>query len=132
MQKNLQRIIGLQILFIYQLNDFQKVFRFSGDVTYMHNVAYFNGQLCLIEQNVISKGLCSKICVADMIVKAVCLFPVFWWSHWLWCVNETISIFVSIYTILQLQRRGFFFFKGKRDGGGENITSWHLLLYTCI
>lgn len=63
--------------FIYQLNDFRRVFRFSGDVTYMHNVAHFNGQLCLIEQNVISKGLCSKTCVADMIVKAVCLFSVF-------------------------------------------------------
>lgn len=90
-------LLVYKFFFIYQLNDFRKVFRFSGDVTYMHNVAHFNGQLCLIEQNVISKGLCSKICVADMIVKAVCLFSVFWWSHWLWCVNETISIFVYMY-----------------------------------
>lgn len=129
-------LLVYKFFFIYQLNDFRKVFRFSGDVTYMHNVAHFNGQLCLIEQNVISKGLCSKICVADMIVKAVCLFSVFWWSHWLWCVNETISIFVYMYYTTITKEVFFgggalFFFKGKRDWG-ENITSWHLLLYTCI
>lgn len=70
-------LLVYKFFFIYQFNDFRMVYRFSGDVTYMLNVAHFNGQLCLIEQNVILKGLCSKICVADMIVKAVCLFSVF-------------------------------------------------------
>lgn len=40
-------LLVYKFFFIYQLNDFRRVFRFSGDVTYMHNVAHFNGQLCL-------------------------------------------------------------------------------------